>query len=247
VPNASSPRSAASRAPAGCRASRRASWPRSRRRPRARSARPRARPARPPPARGTGRPAPVLPDDRLVHRPAARPLPQDRGLALVRDPDRGHVPRRHAAFASASRQTATVSAQMCSGRARPSRRPGRTAGARAAPSPPPAPRGRTGSPASSWCPGRWRGRARPLPLPPPRPPPRARFRPRTAAFRIAAILPRRPAPRQALSAPRRRATTCPCEPPRSPSASSSSTATARWSTARRRSSPAWATPSPPKA
>src|SRR5262249_23295138 len=40
--------------------------------------------------------APVLPDDRVVDRPARLPIPHDRRLALVGDPDRGNVSRRNA-------------------------------------------------------------------------------------------------------------------------------------------------------
>ena len=40
--------------------------------------------------------APVLPDDGAVGRLAARPIPDDRRLALVRDADRGEIGRRRA-------------------------------------------------------------------------------------------------------------------------------------------------------
>src|SRR5439155_603805 len=39
--------------------------------------------------------APVLPHDGAVHRPSAPPLPEDGGLALVRDAERRHVARAH--------------------------------------------------------------------------------------------------------------------------------------------------------
>src|SRR5207249_8245777 len=39
--------------------------------------------------------APILPHDGAVHRPAAPPLPEDGGLALVRDAERRHVARAY--------------------------------------------------------------------------------------------------------------------------------------------------------
>src|SRR5207247_870587 len=39
--------------------------------------------------------APVLPYDGTMHRPSAPPVPEERRLALVRDPERRHVARAH--------------------------------------------------------------------------------------------------------------------------------------------------------
>ena len=63
--------------------------------------------------------APVLPDDRVVHRPAGRALPQHRRLALVGDADRGDRaarPRRRSPRGRSTRR----SARSPPGRARPS-------------------------------------------------------------------------------------------------------------------------------
>ena len=55
---------------------------------------------------------PVLPDDRIVQRPAARALPKDRRLALIGDPIAMIGP---SAAAAASRQVATTLRQISSG------------------------------------------------------------------------------------------------------------------------------------
>ena len=103
--------------PARCRASTRSWCRRSRRRAPARSsrgtsARGRARLS----ASQIGGGAPVLPDDRVGDRLAGRAIPDDGGLALVGDADRGDVARaRCPARASASPATAICVAQISSG------------------------------------------------------------------------------------------------------------------------------------
>ena len=60
--------------------------------------------------------APVLPHDRVCDRPAGAPLPDERRLALVRDPDRDQLARRRRrAAASASDAAARTLSQISSG------------------------------------------------------------------------------------------------------------------------------------
>ena len=54
----------------------------------------------------------VLPDDRVVHRLAGRPVPDQRGLALVGDPDGGDVRGLRSALASAPAVTSRVLSQI---------------------------------------------------------------------------------------------------------------------------------------
>ena len=102
----------------------------------------------------------VLPDDRVVHRLAGRPVPDDRRLALVRDAHGGDVVAGEVRVARArGRSPRACSSRSPSDRARPSPPAGSAAGARAGPGRPARRRGRRRSPASRWCPGRSRGRA----------------------------------------------------------------------------------------
>ena len=102
---------------ARCRAGASPSCPRSTRRARGRSSG--GRGPRGPSARSAsqiGRADPALPDDRVGDRAAGRALPEDHGLALVRDADGGDVGRRDAgASRGTSRATASCEGQIASG------------------------------------------------------------------------------------------------------------------------------------
>ena len=96
--------------------------------------------------------AAVLPDDRVVHRHAGRAVPEERRLALVRDPDRASAPRR-----APARRPRARSARSPPVRARPSPSAGSAAAApRSRGREPSAPRRRAGTSCPSF-PGRSRG------------------------------------------------------------------------------------------
>ena len=107
--------------------------------------------------------APVLPDDRGMHRPAGAPLPDDGRLALVRDPDRRRARERpHQRRRAPRPRSARRSPRSPPGRARPSRARGSAAGSRDTRARPCAARGRRRGTSCRSSPGRWPGsRARP--------------------------------------------------------------------------------------